>query len=157
MNRDNNQQFPNQLTQGDPTECAALTVGDIAGNIDSQLYDPDFTYALTLKLMGLQPTTAGLNPLAAMQSAIVYGLLPISLEAFTAKTMTELYVANYQNYPVTDRTASLKWVKNGVVTLYTYADVCNWLLTQKTGVSLAMRWYQSFDTPNADSDEVARV
>ena len=59
MNRDHNQQFPNQLIDGDPQECVALSVGDIAGNIDSQLYDPDFTYALTLKLMNKTPNTGG--------------------------------------------------------------------------------------------------
>lgn len=148
--RDYLQQFPSQLIDGDPTECVALTVADIKGNIDSQLYDPDFTYAMTLRLMGQQPTTAGLDPYSGMLEAVAYGLLPISLESFTAKTMGELYIANWQNYTPAQRQFALRWAANGVTPLYTYSDIANWLLTQKTGVSMAVKWYESFNTPNSD-------
>ena len=150
MNLDHNQQFPNQLIDGDPQECVALSVADIAGNIDSQLYDPDEVYALCLKLLNEAPNTNGLDPFTGMLTAVAYGLLPISYEAFTAKVMGELYVANFRNYTPQEFTASLRWAKKGVVTLDSYSDICGWLLSQKTGVSLAMKWYQSFDTPNAD-------
>lgn len=142
--------MPNQLIDGDPTECVALSVADICANIDTQLYDPDFVYAMTLKLMNQQPTTAGLDPYSGMIEAVAYGLLPITLETFTAKVMGELYVANYQNYPAADRTAAMKWAKRGVIPLYTYSAIVDWLMTQRTGVSLAIQWFESFNTPNAD-------
>lgn len=150
MNRDHLQMFPDQLIDGDPQECVALSVADIKGNIDSQLYDPDYTYAMTLKLMGVGPTTSGLDPYSGMLSAIVYGTLPITLESFTAKTMGELYIANFLNYTQAQRTFAQSKAMNGVTSLFSYNDICNWLGTEKSGVSLAIRWYESFNTPNAD-------
>ncbi len=142
--------FPSQLIDGDSTECVSLSVTDICGNIDSQLYDPDIHYAYTLRLMNQTPNTGGLDPYTGMLTPIVYGLLPISLETFTAKTMGELFVANYMNYTNSERVAALKWAKNGVVRLNSYQDIQNYLKTYKMGVSLALKWYESFMTPNQD-------
>jgi len=157
MNLDHLQQFPNQLVDGDPSECVALSVADIAGNIDSQLYDPDIIYAYTLRLMGQQPNTGGLDPYTGMLCPVVYGLLPISLETFTAKTMGELYVANYQNYTPDERIAALKWARRGVMPLYSYAEIAGYLSAYRTGVSLAVKWYESFNTPNQDGTLPAPV
>ena len=154
---DYNQQFPNQEIDNNQTECVALTVTDICGNIDSQLYDPDFSYAFTLKLLGVQPTTAGLDPYSGMLSAVAYGLLPISLETFTSKVMGELYAANFQNYPSKDPPAALKWAMRGVKQFYSYQDIIRHLDASKTGVALAMRWYSSFNTPNQDGSLPAPI
>ncbi len=150
MNLDRLQQFPNQLIDNDPTECVSLSVTDICGNIDNQLYDPDIHYAYTLRLMNQTPNTGGLDPYTGMLTPIVYGLLPITLETFTSKVMGELYVANWQNYTADERLAALKWAQKGVNSLNSYRAIQNYLKTYGMGVSLAIKWYESFSTPNQD-------
>lgn len=145
MNLDTNKVFPNQEIDNDQTECVALTVADIAGNTDKQLYDPDMVYAMTLLLEGQQPNTNGLDPEQGMMAAICFGLLPISLETFTAKTMGELYVANAANYTPIQKAAMAQHVKNGKKDLFTYADVVAEIQAGNP-VSLPMHWYQNFTT-----------
>jgi len=150
MNLDTLQQFPNQTTDGNQTECVALSVADIVGNITGQLYDPDYVYACALKIMNLPPNTNGLDPYAGMLAAILYGLLPISLEDFSAKTIGELYVANWQNYAVDDRTTAQEHVMKGVKSLHSFDDITKYMTTYKAGVSLALRWYESFNSPDSN-------
>jgi len=150
MNQDHNQVFPNQIIDGNQTECVALTVADICGNIDSELYDPDILYAYTLRLMNQWPNTGGLDPYTGMLTPIVYGNLPVSLETFTAKTVGELYVANWQNYTPYQRIMAQQHTKRGVKRLYSFSDITNYLDTYRCGVSLAVKWYQSFNSPAAD-------
>lgn len=149
-NQDYNKLFPNQRIDDNETECVGLTVSDLCGNIDGKIYDPDHVYANTLKLMNLGPTTAGSDPFTGMLEPIVYGLLPISESDFTAKTMGELYVANWQNYSAQDRNSAFKNTRNGVIPLYDYNSIVEYLSRNIGGVSLALRWYESFNTPNQD-------
>ena len=137
--------MPNQLVDGDPTECAALTTTDIVGNILGILFDPDFTYASTLRLMGLPPNTSGLDPFATMQSAIYYGCLPVSQETFTALSNGELYIANWQNYSPMERQVALRYTMNGVMTLGAdFSAILNYLANNQWCVSLPVKWYQNF-------------
>ena len=148
MNVDRNKWFPNQLVDGDPQECVAITICDIVGNIDGRQYDPDFTYAMTLRLEGVTPTTAGSDPLVGMESAVGFGLLPISLEDFSSKTMGEQYVANWQNYSTEDQKAALQYVQNGIKTIGKDFDgIANYLEKYQAGVSMPMKWYESFNNP----------
>lgn len=148
MNVDTLKLFPNQKTDGDFTECTALAVTDICGNMDGRPYDPDFTYAMTLKLQGAIPTTAGADPLSAMQSAIAYGLLPSSEQDFTALSMGELYVANWQNYSKEDIQSAFKYIKNGVRVLGAdFQAIKSFIQETGTGVSISLRWYENFMTP----------
>lgn len=149
-NLDKNKVFPSQIIDGDPTECVALTVADICGNIDGQLYDPDILYAYTLRLMNQWPNTGGLDPYTGMLTPIVYGNLPVSLETFTAKTVGELYVANWQNYTNDQRIAAKQYTKNGVIPLYTFEQITGYLDQYRAGVSLAMKWYENYSLPNDD-------
>lgn len=151
MNLDYNQQFANQLIDGDANECVALTVGDIAGNITHQLFDPDYTYAFTHYLEKVSPTEKGLHPYEGMLCPIVYGLLPISYDTFTAKIMGEDYVADIIHYSDTQRREAAKWVTSGLpIALHSYQDIFSYLNRYGAGVSLAVKWYTSFNTPNPD-------
>jgi len=109
MNPDKNQLFPVSANKwAHLLSVVAITVTDIKGNIDGKVYDPDFTYAHTLLLEGVEPTTEGSDPLAGMQSVVAYGVAPAELATFTALNMGELYVANYRNYsPAQNREALL--------------------------------------------------
>jgi len=147
MNLDKLQLFPNQATDHDETECVALSVADIAGNIDGQAYDPDFSYAFALKLMGVLPTTGGEDPLAGMQSAVCFGLLPAAEETFTALTVGELYVANFQNYTPTQCQEALQCVKKGVRNVLGQGDDFDSIkaaLQAGNAVSMPMSWFSSF-------------
>jgi|GEM_PF-4563202 len=147
MNLDTLQLFPNQTTDHDFTECVALSVADIAGNIDGRAYDPDFSYAFTLKLMGEQPTTAGSDPLAGMQSAVCFGLLPTAEETFTALSVGELYVANFQNYTPAQCQNALQSVKKGVRNVLGNGDDFDSIkaaLEAGNAVSMPMSWFSSF-------------
>jgi hypothetical protein len=148
MNQDHNKLFPNQIIDNDPTECVALTVADICGNIDGQLYDPDPIYANALRIENESPNTLGLDPLAGMQAAVVYGNLPISQATFTAKTTSQLYIANWQNYTKDQRTIALQHPQRGIKTLTSYQDIVSHLNKGIGGVALAMKWYSNFMSPD---------
>ncbi len=150
MSQDKLVNFPNQIIDNDPTECVALTVADICGNIDNQLYDPDLIYANALKIENETPSTLGLDPLAGMQAAIVYGCLPMTLDTFSAKTMGQLYIANWQNYPLFQRQEAQKHTRNGIKPLKSYQDISSHLNKNIGGVSLAMKWFESFNNPGPD-------
>jgi len=157
MNLDHLKQFPNQLIEGSYTECAGITVADICGNIDGIPYDYDYVYANALRLANTPPTTAGSDPYEAMLSAVVYGLVPYTMDETNAAKMGELYVANWKNYSPQVRTEALKHSRRGVKTLYTYQDIVDHILTTGTGVSIAMKWYDSFRYPNQDGTLPAAV
>ncbi len=145
MNLDRLQLFPNQRIDGNPQECVALTVADICGNIDMVPYSPDFLYAYTLKLMGREPNTSGLDPLTGMLTPIVYGLLPMIAAEITAQQMSELYIANWRNYSPYVRSVAQKTSRKGVISLYSYQEIISYLNRYQQGVSLSVKWYESFN------------
>src|ERR1700681_1915798 len=98
MNLDFLKLFPNQRTDNDPFECVGLTIADVLSNKLGQTFDPDFSYSLGFYINRQSPADAGIDAYAAMCAAVAYGLLPTSLETFTAKTTSELYVANFANF-----------------------------------------------------------
>jgi len=141
----------NQLIDGNPTECVAITAADLKGNIIKQAQDPDFTYAFTRYLMGKEPSTEGLDPLTGMQSVIVYGTLPASQETFTAHSMGELYVANYKNYTQGQIQFARNTPKsNGIKTLNGSTAMRSFLDLGIGGIGIPMLWYPSYMNPNAD-------
>src|ERR1700722_6183561 len=91
-------QMPNQGTDSAPTECTGYASTDLGTDIDHNLYSPDWAYAQTLRMEGSQPTTAGADPLTAMQVAVSQGLLPRSVAPISCETMGELYCANWANW-----------------------------------------------------------
>ena len=147
MNPDKLQNFPNQLVNGEITECTALTATDIAGNMDGIVYDPDFTYAMTLRLEGLEPTINGADPLTAMQSIVAYGALPASKETFTALGLGELYVSDYKHYPADQVTEALKHQQKGIKSIGIDFDT---IKNYPIGVGGEITWFSSWMQPNAD-------
>lgn len=146
MNLDTLKLFPNQLTDFDGTECTALSVTDIAGNIYGIPFSNDFTYAATLNLENITPTTAGADPRAAMYSVPLYGLLPAANEIFTSKTMGELYSANFANYTTGEKQLALKYPMCAKPVPLDYDDIVK-VLQSGYAVSLAMKWYWGSTPP----------
>lgn len=144
---DKNKIFPNQLIDNNPTECTAIAACDIAGNILNTVFDYDFTYAMTLRLEGSQPTTAGADPYIAMQSAFFYGMLPFAEQDFSSKELGELYAANWKNYSAVDIASALKYAQKGVKCLGSFDEIVSFIAATRTGVSLPLKWYQTFNVP----------
>jgi hypothetical protein len=142
--------FPNEPVSGDNNFCVGFTVSDVVGNIIGQPCDLEFSYAAGLHVAGSTPTTLGEDPTCGMLGAAIFGALPVSLETFTSQTTSQLYTANFANYTPFQRSAALKNAQNGLLALRTYQDITNYLNTYKQGVSLAMRWYESFNVPNSE-------
>lgn len=142
--------FPNQLTEGRETECVGETWADIIGNIIGKACDAGFSYAATLRVMGSSPTTAGSDPQSGGYACVVYGALQTISEPFDALTTSELYEANWANYPVSDKVMALQNVQNGLQTLSSYQAIVDYLSVAKMGVAMHMTWYASFMNPNTD-------
>lgn len=148
MNLDKNQLFPNQLTDGDFTECVGITVADVVGNMVGVPMDPDFSYAAGFNVANKEPSTAGEDPDWGTDGAIAFGCLPASLETFTALSAGEQFVMNFQNYSDEQKQKALQYAQNGKQNLYSFDDIWNWIQKGKSGVVLTIDWYQSFNIPN---------
>lgn len=148
MNVDFLKRFSNQNIERRPTECAGETVGDLNGNVFNQPMDAGFSYAVALKVANSLPTTVGSDPYAAMVGATIYGTLPTDDVPFDVNVMDELYEANFKNYP-NFKLASF-FVPNAVKKLYSYNDISKYLHDNRMGVSLAIKYYDSFLNPNQD-------
>lgn len=159
MNLDKNQFFPNQWNsiENNKNECVGLTIADVLGNAIGQLMDPDFPYSLGFYINGQSPDDGGIDPYSALQATVAYGILPVSMETWSAKTTSELYAANFQNFTPDQVKEALPFAQNGIKKLVTYKDVQNYLSTYKQGVVLAMDWYKSFNIPNTDGTLPAPV
>ncbi len=145
MNVDRLKRFPDQNAEKRGTECTAETATDIAGNIDGIAYDAGFTYAVTLRLMGSAPTTAGADPKAALQSVIAFGALPLANQTFDALSASELYEANYANYSGDQDALALQHTKDGILALSSYADIAAYVAKTGWGASLTVKWYEGFN------------
>lgn len=149
-------QMPNQDTDAAQTECTAYAVTDLGTDIDHNLYSPDWTYAQTLRLEGSVPTTAGADPLTAMQVAISQGLLPKSVAPITCLTMSELYCANWQNWSTWTylATNALQWAKIDVLDALGMGDAFSSVLsasyTAQRGISVATDWYPEWEQIGPD-------
>lgn len=151
MNCDTLALFPDQNVDKRGTECTAETVADIVANIVGYPMDPGFTYAATLRLMGIEPTTAGADPRAGMLSAVAFGTLPYTAQTFDAEEKGELYEANFNNYTPEQKALALATVQKGILNLGAdFYAIKTYLAAQKWGVSLTMKWYQNFNlTPGS--------
>ena len=150
MNQDVLQRFPNQNIEERPTECVGETIADIVGNIVGVPCDAGYSYAATLKVMGVTPNTSGSDPYSGALSAIVYGGLATQKEPFDATTNGELYESNLANYPKPDQEAAEQYAQNGITLLEDYGSIVDFLGTNQGGVILPLTWYESFLSPNPD-------
>lgn len=140
MTLDKLQLKPNQLADFDPTECTAISGSVLASNYFGIPMNPDFTYAASLSVQGLQPTTEGSSPRATMFSGCLYGYLPQTDETFTAQTLGELYASNFANYTNTEKIEALPYT----IPYDNIAPDWNSLVNElKKGnpISLPMKWF----------------
>lgn len=149
MNLDRLQLFPNQQVDGDPTECAGISVADVRGNMLGIPMDPDFSYAAGFTVMGNTPSLVGESPLDAVDGVISLGCLPASEDTSTALSNGEAFVMQFQNYSPQQKADALKYAANGKQYLYTFDDILGWLLSGKSGVVIPIQYYQTFNVPNA--------
>jgi hypothetical protein len=146
MNLDKLRLFPNQILDGDFTECVGLSVADIAGNIWEIPFNADFTYAASLYIQGKSPTTAGTDPRAGMYSGCAYGFLPDTDETFTASTVGELYAANLNNYSAQQKAQALPYAIPSKPVAADWKSVLA-KLDAGVAVSLPLKWYPNFLIP----------
>lgn len=144
---DRNKLFPNQLKDSDSTECCGISVADVVGNLIGIPADPDFSYAAGFNVAGTTPTLAGEDPAAAVDGAIAFGVLPASDETFTSLSKGEAFTMQFNNYPANQLQAAAKYAQNGVLSLYSFDDVWNYLQTKKGGVVLPIKFYATFMNP----------
>lgn len=149
-NLDTLQRFPNQDTEGRFSECCGEAVADIVGNISDQAMDPGYSYAASFKVSNTLPSTAGTDAYSTMLGALIYGTLPTESEPFDATDNGELYESNFNNYSQSSKLLAAKFGQDGVNTLNSYSDVCNYLSDFKRGCMAVILWYPSFDTSNPD-------
>lgn len=137
---------PNQLADFDEQECTALSATALAGAYFNLPINSDFTYAASLSVQGIAPTTAGSDPRAAMFSGCLYGYLPQTDETFTAATKGELYASNFANYTSAEKADALLYVIPYRPIAPDYASVVTAL---KAGLplSLPMKWFWGSNPP----------
>lgn len=145
--------FPNQLADFDPYECTALATADLAGNILGIPLSNDFTYAATNYLGGTDPMgdPDGADPWTALQSAVAYGVLPLTDATFTAKTKGEFYCANFLNYTQQERNIALKNQMVAPINLgVNYDGMITWMKMHNQGVIVPLTWFSSFMSTGTD-------
>lgn len=147
-NFDTLQRFPNQNIALRPDECVGETWADLNGNRFKQAMYPGFSYAGALRVSNTQPTTAGSDPYSGGLSVVLYGSLPTEDAPTDISTFSELFDANWANYPMKELAST--FVQNGLKPLYSYADIVNYIFDFRQGCQLTMKWYESFSTPNQD-------
>lgn len=142
--------FPNQLINGETSACVGLTVCNLSTNKSGILFDGDFSYAMAFRLLGKEPNTVGVEAWAGMQAGVAYGLLPASLDTMSALVDGELYVAQWLNYPQSQRDAALPYARNGAKRVNVDFDVIlAEVAANKEGVGLELNWYASYKAPDA--------
>lgn len=142
--------FPDELTSGCNGECVGFTTSDIIGNRMGYQCDVSFSYALGLWMPNATPTTIGEDPYAAMAAAVVFGALPVTDLSSQELTMSQLEKVNIANYSPAQLQQAALAIQNGVITFNSYAEIEAYLAQNIGGVSLAMKFYQSFLLPNQD-------
>lgn len=148
MNFDVLQRFPNQLIAKRQDECVGETWADLNGNRFKQAMYPGFSYAGALRVSNTTPTTEGSDPYSGGLSVVLYGTLPTDEAPSDISSESELFDANWANYP--NKGLASTYVQNGLKSLYSYADITNYLMDYKQGCQLHIRWYESFGIPNQD-------
>lgn len=150
MNLDRRKHFPHQYQEGRFNFCVGETVSDILANVHDQAFDPDFSYAGGLAIQGKPASDGGLQPYAAMLAACAYGALPERDDISDPLDTSALHEADFRSYTTEQKQHAAYYTANGVMTLYGYDAVTEYLLTRKQGVALAMKWYSSFNHPYSD-------
>jgi hypothetical protein len=146
MNQDAGRRFPNQNIERRFTECVGETIADIIGNIEAQLFDPDFNYAAAFAAEGLTPTDAGEDVYAGMFGQVAYGSLPESNDYSDPIQTSELIEANFANYTTEQKQTARLFRQNAIKVLTSWGDIVEHLSLNQGGVAMGMKWYDMFNS-----------
>lgn len=142
---------PSQEADGKPTECTAYYLADTLTDYNKKLYSPGFSYGATMFTEGVEPTTAGADPLAALQSAVICGVLPSS---YAFPVQDELMDANWGNWNTTQRAVGLNNAAVDVHNALGYTDPFNSILstiwTGGVAVALCTPFYREWLNVGSD-------
>lgn len=145
FNLDANLWNPDQDADGASTECTGYTLADLATDLFKQPFSPDWSYAMALWLEGVQPNENGADPHVAMQAAVLLGFLRASDAPFTAKSMGELYCANWKNWLSNLDQLSIAFAQNGTVDALGNGDPLSSMIAAASvgqiGISVCTQWY----------------
>lgn len=138
------------------TECTNYTTTDLKTDLTGKLYSVDWGFAQTLRLMNVQPTTDGADPLTAMQVSIAQGFLLKDDAPINAKSMGELFCANWKNWQnpadlARRALASTETdVNNALGAGSPFFSVLSAAYTAKRGVAVATQWYPEWESIGPD-------
>lgn len=137
---------PNQNGDNKPTECTSYFISKTLTDYKKKLYAPGFSYGATMFTEGVIPTTAGANPLAALQSAVICGVLPAP---FAFPVQTEIEDANWNNWNATQRQVALSSSAVDVHNALGYTDAFTSILstvwTGQVAVALCTPFYREWE------------
>jgi hypothetical protein len=135
----------NQNADGKDTECTAYFVADTFTDLKRKLFAPGFTYGATMFTEGIQPTTEGADPLAALQSSVIAGVLP---SFYNTQPQSELMDANWSNWQSFERTAALANtavdVQNALGFTDSFTSILSTIWTGQVAVALCTPWYSEW-------------
>ena len=110
---------PDQNQDNRPTECTAYSKTDMATDMTGKIYDPDYTYAMTLRVAGLPPETQGADLRMSFKSVIQYGLLE-KKDAPDLSDKDQTFVADWKRWTafveraLLNAQASYRWIYDDV-------------------------------------------
>lgn len=145
---------PDQNRDGRPTECTAYSKTDLATDMTGKVYDPDYTYAMTLRVAGLPSDTEGADLRQSFKSVIAYGLL-LKGDGPDLSHKSQAEAADYVRWlPYVERAqknaqAAFRWIyddiydhfgdiQSGIYTFFTKTGL-------KQGVDWGIPWYPAFE------------
>lgn len=136
---------PSQDEDNKPTECTAYHVADTFTDILRKQCVPGFTFGATTFAENIEPTTAGADPLAALQSAVIAGVLTSD---YNAQPQTEIMDANWSNWAQYQRTAALNTIAVDVHSALGFTDPFNSIIstmwTGQVAVALCTPFYHEW-------------
>lgn len=136
---------PNQEADNKPTECTSYHVADTFTDLLKKQCVPGFTFGATTFVENISPTTAGADPLAALQSSVIAGVLTSD---HNAQPQTEIMDANWSNWAEYQRTAALQNVAVDVHNALGFTDAFNSIIstmwTGQVSVALCTPFYREW-------------
>lgn len=142
---------PNQDADNKPTMCTSYHVADTFSDIFRKQYVPGFTFGATTFIENIPPTTAGADPLTALQSAVIAGVLTSD---YNAQPQTEIMDANWDNWAQYQRTAALNNTAVDVHSALGFTDPFNSIIstmwTGQIAVALCTPFYREWFHTGSD-------
>lgn len=136
---------PSQDADNKPTECTAYYVADTFTDILRSQCVPGFTFGATTFVENVNPTTAGADPLSALQSSVIAGVIT---SQYNAQPQTEIMDANWDNWAEYQRTAALRNTAVDVHSALGFMDAFNSIIstmwTGQVAVALCTPFYHEW-------------